>query len=152
MIVGDFDKFSEYNSKISRIVESLGIAEKIEWLGYIPYGENMFTVLRSSDIMVLPTLSEGTPRVLVEARASGLPVIATNVGGIPTSITNGYDGLLVPPKSPAAISAAIGKIVEDPVLRKTLSHNGYATVSKFTVEAFVEQTVDLCTGLGAKNE
>lgn len=149
-IVGDFDKFGDYKNRISHLIEELDLASRIDWLGYIPYGDKLFAVLRSSDIMILPTLSEGTPRVLVEARASGLPVIASEVGGIPTSITNGVDGVLVPPKSPEAIASAVERIAGDPVLCRSLVNNGFTSASGFTVEAFAAQVAELCSSREAQ--
>ena len=152
VIVGDFDKFGDYRTFLLDTVRELGVSDNIDWLGYIPFGDELFAVMRSADLLVLPTLSEGTPRVLVEARASGLPVIASDVGGIPSSISNGHDGLLVPPKNPLAISNAIGKVVEDSDLRLSLIENGYRTASKFTVEGFTEKVVEMCSCSGNRNE
>jgi len=90
---------------------------------------------------VLPTLSEGTPRVLVEARANSLPVVATNVGGIPTSVTDGVDGLLVPPKNVDALADAITRIVNDGELRRALIHNGLRSARSLTVDRFADLVV-----------
>ena len=88
------------------------------------------------------SLSEGTPRVLVEARARSLPVVATNVGGIPSSVTDGEDGLLVPPRDPAAIARGISRIVGDEDLRTQLIRNGLERVKACTVGRFVDLAVD----------
>ena len=76
-------------------------SDRVRWAGYVPYGKPLFDRMRAADIFVLPTLSEGTPHVLVEARANGLPCISTTVGGVPTRVTDGFDALLVPPKESA---------------------------------------------------
>jgi len=147
-IVGEFGVFVGYREKILKLIEDLRISENIRWMGYVPFGVKLFDLLKSTDILILPTLSEGTPRVLVEARAFGLPVIATRVGGIPTSVTDGYDGILVPPKSSVDITQAIENIVNHPHLRESLVSNGYDTVSKMTVENFVDEVADLASSLG----
>jgi glycosyltransferase involved in cell wall biosynthesis len=142
-IVGAAEQFRAYRAELERLAERLGVAERICWVGYVAYGPALFRYLRNADILVLPTLSEGTPRVLVEARANGLPVIATNVGGIPTSVSDGHDGLLVPPKEPQAIAAAIERLVTDGELRRTLIRNGLASARRMTVARFVNLVADV---------
>ena len=140
-IVGAAEQFHRYREELERLAQELRRTEDVQWVGYVPYGPAMFRYLREADLLVLPTLSEGTPRVLVEARANSLPIVATNVGGIPTSVTDGHDGLLVPPKDPAALAAAIDRIVGDGELRRTLIHNGLATARRLTVDHFVDFVV-----------
>jgi glycosyltransferase involved in cell wall biosynthesis len=67
----------------------------------------------AADVMVLPSLTEGSPNVLLEAMAAGVPVVATRVGGIPEIATDGESALLVPPRDPAALARAIGELLED---------------------------------------
>ncbi len=140
-IVGATEQFHAYREALERLAQRLNVAQRIRWVGYVAYGPELFRCLQEADILVLPTLSEGTPRVLVEARANGLPVIATNVGGIPTSVTDGCDGLLVPPKDPQAIATAIERLVSDGELRRALIRNGLASARRLTVERFVDLVV-----------
>ena len=76
--------------------------------------------LRAMDIFVLPSLSEACSNVLLEAMASGLPVVTTCVGGNPALIDDEVTGLLVPPGDPAALTKAIIRLVEDPRLAERL--------------------------------
>src|SRR5204863_8286677 len=76
--------------------------------------------LRAMDIFVLPSRSEACSNVLVEAMASGLPLVATRVGGNPALVDDEVTGLLVPPGDPAALAKAIIRLVEDPVLADRL--------------------------------
>src|SRR5262249_43266053 len=78
----------------------LGRKGAVRQLGYLNFGPELFQQYADADVLALPSRSEGTPRVLVEARAFGCPVIGTRVGGIPTSITDEVDGLLVPVDDP----------------------------------------------------
>jgi glycosyltransferase involved in cell wall biosynthesis len=66
----------------------------------------------ASDVMVLPSLTEGSPNVLLESMAVGVPVVATRVGGIPEIVTDGESALLVSPGDPAALAAAIREVLE----------------------------------------
>jgi glycosyltransferase involved in cell wall biosynthesis len=110
----------------------------VRLLGEIPFGPALFQHFADADVFVLPSRSEGTPRVLIEARAFGCPVVATAVGGIPTSVEDGVDGLLVPPEDPIALAAAIARVLDDAELRARLVENGRQRADANTVEAFTE--------------
>lgn len=138
VIVGPRDRFAGYADKLDQLIDRHGIRERVHWTGYVAYGPEMFVCLREADIFVFPSLSEGTPRVLVEARANSLPVISTNVGGIPDSVSHGYDGVLVPPKDPDALAHAIDQLISDNELRQSLIRNGLSSARKFTIDRFVD--------------
>jgi len=140
-IVGDEQKYLAEKARIQERTQQLGLIDKVSWEGYAKELPGLFDQMRRSDIFVFPTLSEGAPQVLIETRAFGLPVISTWVGGIPSSVQNGKDGILVPPKDSQALAEAIDKVIEDDQLRKKLILNGYATVKRFTVEKFAVQIV-----------
>jgi glycosyltransferase involved in cell wall biosynthesis len=110
----------------------------VRQLGHLAFGPELFQQYADADVLALPSRSEGTPRVLVEARAFGCPVIGTRVGGIPTSITNEVDGLLVPPNDPAALGDAIVRVASDRQLRDRLVAGGVCRARASTVEAFVQ--------------
>jgi len=135
-IVGPRD-FPAYSEKLDGVAGTLGIRERIRWSGYVPNGKPLFDCMRAADLLVLPTLSEGTPHVLVEARANGLPCISTNVGGVPTTVTDGYDALLVPPKDARALARAIKRLAGDGDLRRALIRNGLLAARKQTLDQFI---------------
>jgi glycosyltransferase involved in cell wall biosynthesis len=143
-IVGPSD-FPPYRRQLDAIVASRGIQERLFWTGYTSYGEPLFEYLRTADLLVLPSLSEGTPHVLVEARANGLPCISTSVGGVPTSVTDGYDALLVPPKNSHALARAIDRVIRDGDLRRALIRNGLVSSRAHTLERFVGIVLDQLT-------
>jgi glycosyltransferase involved in cell wall biosynthesis len=146
-IIGPWEDFKEYKERLAKLISDLGIDDKIDWKGFIPYGPILQEQFRRHDIFVLPSLSEGTPHVITEAKANSLPIIATDVGGIPTSITDGIDGILVTPKDPNAIAQGIDRIVEDRSFRRKLIRNGLETAKGMTVEHFVE-TISTCLSEG----
>ncbi len=113
------------------------IRERIRWSGYIPNGARLFRIMRAADLLVLPTLSEGTPHVLVEARANGLPCISTTVGGVPSTVAEGVDALLVPPKDAPALARAIERVIVDAKLRRALIRNGLMEARKQTLNRFI---------------
>ena len=130
-------EFQEYSEKLNSISAARGIRERINWMGYIPNGMPLFDRMRAADVFVLPTLSEGTPHVLVEARANGLPCISTTVGGVPSVVTDGYDALLVPPKDARALAGAIERVVSDAELRRALIRNGLTAARMQTLGRFI---------------
>lgn len=130
-------EFPEYGKKLDDIVAARGIEGRIRWHGYVPNGEPLWNCMRAADIFVLPTLSEGTPHVLVEARANGVPCISTTVGGVPSTVTDGHDALLVPPRDVHALARAIERVIEDGELRRNLIRNGLAAARKQTLDHFV---------------
>ncbi len=144
-LVGGWDQFPEERERLLRIIEELGIEEKVVWEGYAKFGADLFAQIDRSDMLVLPSLSEGTPHVLIEARARSLPIIASRVGGIPGSVTDGEDGLLVPPRDPTAIAQAISRVIGDQELRQRLIRQGRERVRMLTIEWFVDLVMDLLT-------
>ncbi len=114
--------------------QRLGVRDRINLPGSIALDELM-PMYRGFDIFVLPTRpGEGIPRVLLEAMASGLPVVTTDVSGIASLITEGDNGLLVDEGSPAAMTAAVLRVIRDPALRRRLIAGGYATAKAHTAE------------------
>jgi len=93
--------------------------------------------LAMADVLVLPSLAEGFGLVLIEAMAAGVPVVATDVPGIRDVVSDGVNGLLVPPKSPQALAGAIGRVLSDRALRQMLVGNG----SRIVRERFTWQPV-----------
>jgi glycosyltransferase involved in cell wall biosynthesis len=136
-IVGPSD-FPQYRRKLDAIIAAHKIETRVLWTGYAPYGKPLFERMRAADIFVLPTLSEGTPHVLVEARASGLPCISTTVGGVPSTVTDGVDALLVPPKNPPALAKAISRVIHDGELRRAMIRNGLVSARMQTLTHFTD--------------
>ena len=135
------DEFPKYRKKLDDTVAALGLRDRVRWAGYVPNGRPLFERMRSADLFVLPTLSEGTPHVLVEARANGLPCISTTVGGVPSTVTDGLDALLVPPKDPRALALAIERVIRDGDLRRALIRNGLMAARKQTLKRFTATVV-----------
>ena len=124
---------------------------KVRFLGHRNFGPELFQCFADADVLVLPSRTEGTPRVLVEARAFGCPVIGTAVGGIPTSISDGVDGLLIPPEDATALADAILRLARDPALRERLVENGYSTARRSTVEAFAASIAEEVAAVASPN-
>jgi glycosyltransferase involved in cell wall biosynthesis len=80
--------------------------------------------MRSLDVLVVPSRTEGSPLVTLEAMAAGVPVLASAVGGVPDQIRHESEGLLVPPGDPVALSDALLRLLEDPGFARALGEAG----------------------------
>jgi len=120
---------------------SMGIDRYIKFVGY---QKDMHPFYMSSDVVVLSSLSEGLPNVVLESLAYGVLVVATSVGGVPEIIEDGYNGILVPLKDSVAISNALIRVLDDSTLRDSLSKNGKETVkSKFSPITRANRLMDI---------
>jgi glycosyltransferase involved in cell wall biosynthesis len=85
-----------------------------------------------ADLMVLPSHSEGSPNVLLEAMAAGLPIVATRVGGVPEIVCHGQTAILVEPRKPRALAHGISLLLSDRSLAKQLSANALRAVLDYS--------------------
>jgi glycosyltransferase involved in cell wall biosynthesis len=101
---------------------------------------NLRQHLAAADIFVLPSRSEGFSNAIIEAMASSLPVVATDVGGNGEAVKDGITGFLVPPEDPGALSAAILRLISDPSQAKAMGAAGMKVVAeRFTTETMMNQ-------------
>lgn len=105
--------------------------------GFLP---NAYQILPTMDLFVLPSVSEGMGLVLLEAMQARLPIIATQVGGIPEVIRNGMDGLLIPPMNSQALAATCKQIFKNPDLLNSLIDSGSKRWLEFSVFEMLRQT------------
>jgi glycosyltransferase involved in cell wall biosynthesis len=99
-----------------------GRADRVELLGPLD-PDAMPAAYARADVFCLPSWWEAMPLSVLEARASGVAVVATSVGDVPRVLEDGVTGLLVPPRDAAALAAALVRLAEDPALRRTLATN-----------------------------
>lgn len=117
---------------------ALGRARRVLWLGAVPDASR---VIRAFDALVLSSRTEGTPLVLLEAMAAGVPVIATAVGGIPDVIAES-EGFLVPPGDTQALREAIDRVQRDPTEAR---RRGLAASTRAAADSDVERWLDRYT-------
>jgi glycosyltransferase involved in cell wall biosynthesis len=147
-LVGASDRESASSRALLDRVRDGKHAADVALTGMVDFGEPLFELYRQHDVFVLPSLSEGTPRTLVEARAFGCPVVASRVGGVPASVDEGRDGLLVPPGDAGALAATIERILDDVALRARLVEGGLERARRSTLERFVDQLAEELEALG----
>ncbi len=107
-------------AEMRRLATELGLAGRVHFLGQ---RDDVPDLLSALDLFVLPSHSEGVSLALLEAMAAGLPVIASRVGGLPEVVTDGENGLLIPPQDPQALATALERLLADPDLAQKLGAN-----------------------------
>jgi len=131
-------------------VETLGLENAI-WLPGAR--SDIGALLQTFDVFALPSLAEGTPVSMLEAMACGLPVVASNVGGIPEVIADGAQGLLVPVGDVDALERAMARYVADPALRARHGKAARARVEeRFSMRAMVAAYGGLYDSLRQRKE
>jgi glycosyltransferase involved in cell wall biosynthesis len=114
-------------SQLERQAEEAGLSDLIEFRGLV---REMKTAYHQADIFLLTSDFEGTPNVVLEAMASGLPVLATNVGGVPDVIEHGVTGLLTAPQSETEFISQLRQLIEQPQMREQLGQAARARIEK----------------------
>jgi len=133
VFVGD----GELRNELERQALDLGVKDSVIFTGL---RDDVPELLAMSDIFVLSSINEGMGRVLVEAMAVGLPVVATRVGGVPAVVVDGETGIIVPSRDPGALADAIIKLLKDEDLRQRMGDAGRKRVDPdFSVETMVRR-------------
>jgi glycosyltransferase involved in cell wall biosynthesis len=137
-IVGE----GQLGNDLQTLAHELGVSDAVEFTGYVPNGPALLELYRSSDVFLHVALTEGLPQVLFEAQACGLPVVATEVGGVGAALGHGERGLLVPPGDVEAAVAALEHLARDAHLRERVAAAGLAYVRQHTLEVETERIAD----------
>lgn len=123
---------------LETLIDEQGLQEQVRLSGFVADG---WRYLKAFDIFVLPSRTEALSYALIEAGYAGLPVVASNVGGIPEVVENGQDGLLVPPDNPAALADALELLLKNPIRREQFGQALQKSVKeKFALERMVKET------------
>ena len=134
-LIGDGEKKSEIES----IVQEKGLKDSVEFLGL---QENVYSFLEESDIFTLPSLYEGVPITLIEAMGTGLPIVATCVGGVPNLIESGKEGLLTSSDT-KEISQMFVQFTENMELRKSCGQNAKEKSALFSNEMMAKEYIKI---------
>ncbi|MDP3790187.1 MAG: glycosyltransferase, partial [Candidatus Omnitrophota bacterium] len=132
----------KYKEELEVLTRQLGIGPVVDFMGS---QEDIPAILSKLDALVLPTRTpEAFGRVIIEAQASGVPVVATRVGGITDIMQDGENGLLVPPEDPRSIADALMNLYKDRGLGRSLALKARQIVEeKYSLRPMVEKTVNL---------
>ena len=146
--VGGFET-AEYETAIKALCHELNLDAAVDWVGFTT---DVDAELAQMDLFVLPSLfGEGMPMVVLEAMAAALPVIATNVEGIPEVVRDGIDGLIAAPGDAAALASAIARIVSGELDAATLGRNARTRhAEKFSARAMAATVANVYRKVLAK--
>ena len=137
LIAGEGELYETLDAQIKK----LGLAEHVFLIGYLPRKE-VLSLIKESNIFVMPSRSEGTPIALLEAAALRKPILATSVGGIPDLLENGEECLLVPPSDLLELVKGIRILIGDRFLANRVAENAYRRVMRdFNVSAQALSTI-----------
>jgi len=134
ILVGNGSQYAELAAQLG------AIRDKFVMLGM---RDDVPELMAAMDVFVLPSLNEGMGRVLLEAAAAGTPAVAANVGGVPTIVKHEHSGILVPPRDPEAIAAAVISLARDPVRRRALADRARTAAPAYSIERMVERIESL---------
>jgi glycosyltransferase involved in cell wall biosynthesis len=141
LLVGDGEERVELEHLCSR----LALNGRVRFLGW---RRDLERIYADVDLVVLTSANEGSPVSVIEAMASGKPVVAARVGGVPDLVEDGVTGLLVPPENPAAVAEAIGALLADARRRQTFGQAGRKRVyPAFSAERLLDDMDRLYTEL-----
>ncbi len=129
----------DYTALLRAEASRLGVADRLVFTGP---REDVAPLLPAFDVLVLPSRDDGFSLAVAEAMAAGVPVVATRVGGVPECVEEGRTGLLVPPRRPPALAAALASLLRDPSRRRAMGEAARARViERFSAEVQVPQVV-----------
>jgi len=144
LIVGEVLE-KEYVNELRRLVDELGLTK---YLRFEAGQTDLRQQLTEADIFVLPSRSEGFSNAIIEAMASSLPVVATDVGGNSEAVADGASGFIAPPNDAEALADAVISLLSDPARARAMGLSGRKTVEeKFSMEMMVKQVARAYTRL-----
>jgi glycosyltransferase involved in cell wall biosynthesis len=140
----------ELENTVREQVAQLGLENRVRFLGI---RSDVADILRASDVFVLSSRWEGNPMSVMEAMASGLPVVSTAVGGVPELVRDGETGLLVPSEDTGALAQAIQALVDNPARRQAMGAAARQhAVASFDIRHTVRGYEQLYEALLSKNK
>jgi N-acetyl-alpha-D-glucosaminyl L-malate synthase BshA len=138
IIIGD----GEERQALKHLVKQLHLEDRVIFVGKIP-NEKVPNYMTIADIFVLPSLSEGFPIVTLEAMASGLPIIASRIGGMPEIVEDGVNGFLVEPANPRDIAEKVTFLLKDEELRGRISKKNKEKIKNYSWEKIIEKLEEI---------
>jgi D-inositol-3-phosphate glycosyltransferase len=150
LLVGPVEQFdtkngvkSKYMSKITGLMESSGLHDVVRMTGAVPVAD-LKKLYSASDIVVVPSIVDLDPQVLLEAMATGKPVIGTRVGAIPWRIVDGKSGFVIDPASEKQLAEKIQYLLDNPAEKKRMGDNGRKIVGEeYSAEKMAERTLSV---------
>lgn len=131
---------------IRRRAQELGLGDSVELRGFVAPGPELLDEYRRAHLFLHTAVTEGVPQVLLEAQAAGLPIVATDVGGVRELIQDEINGLMVPPNDPRALAAALMRLAREPARAHRLAVHGLEQMLPRTIEAQSREVASVLRG------
>ncbi len=148
--------YTNYYVELKKLRGKFGLEKSVSFLGAQPFN-NVLEGYKNADIFILPCViardgsRDVTPNVLIEAMAMKIPVISTNITGIPELVQDGISGILVPPENECALTEAIIRLINDDKLRRDLGEKAREKVEeRFDINKNILKYIDLFQGTKQK--
>ena len=139
---------TEYGDQIREELRAMGLTDHVTWGGL---RRDVERVLAASDIFALASVEEAMGIAILEAMSASLPVVATDVGGIPECVTHEETGLLVPPANPDALAEAINRLLADDSLRTRFGARGLEIATeRFSQETYTQRVEEILERVSRK--
>jgi glycosyltransferase involved in cell wall biosynthesis len=126
-----------------RLLDAAVQHQVAQWVSFVGYQADVGPYYSMADVMVLPSHTEGSPNVLLEAMAAGLPIVATSVGGVPEIVTSGKQAVLTEKNNPVALARAIGRLLDDNDLRAQMSQSAQTAALAYSPEEYCDSMLSL---------
>lgn len=130
----------ELQPELEAQVRTLGLGDAVRFVGF---QRDVAAVLSAFDLVVFPSLVEGTPLTAFEALAMGKPIVATDADGLLDILTDRHDALIVPKRDAARLAGGISTLIEDPALAAALGAEASRTGARYDIAAFVRKMEQL---------
>ena len=137
--------------ELREFVRMLNLSRIVKFEGYQPFGERLFELYRSHDIMMISSYSEGLPKIINEARAFAMPIISTKVGGIAKELKEGETCLFVQPGNPEELAAAVLFLINNPKNYQAISQNLHDQFLSNSLEYWSGRFAELVKEYAIKN-
>jgi len=134
---------------LEREIQRLGVQNRMHVMGFVSH-DQVPAVLSHADLLVLPSLYEELGTILLEAMWAGLPIVASWTGGIPDVVTDGVNGLLVPPGDPETLARAIDRAVANPNLARRLGESARERAKDYDWDTLADRVLEVYRSVTAE--
>ncbi len=146
MIIGGYNAPNPYQAKLLKLVKRLNLQEKIQFVGPVPHGD-LVKYYNASDLVVVPSLYESFGLVSLEGFATKKPVIASNIGGLASTIDNEVNGILFEPGNIKDLTQKINLLLSDTFLNQKIANQAFMDVNKYSWDTAASQVYNVYASL-----
>ncbi|MCC6236181.1 MAG: glycosyltransferase [Dehalococcoidia bacterium] len=137
-IAGGDERSAPERARLEAVAHEVGVGDRVRFLGAVPH-EELPTYYNAADVVVVPSFYESFGLVALEAMASGVPVVASRVGGLVATVSDGRTGYLVPWRCPEPFAEKVDLLLRNEPLRRALGEAGRASMERFSWESVAER-------------